>query len=125
MEHLNPPDMDLFKWLTDNANLIAAFIAAIAIGVSLYTLKKQDALSRVLASSDFQSTQKVKSDIAALIATLRTFVVKAQILNEDKLFNTPSKRTITGISGDKEKLEDFLCSTTSFALASWIMLLEK
>lgn len=117
--------MNFFQWLTDNVNLITTFIAAIAICVSLYTLKRQDASSRVLASSDFEATQKVKSDIAALIATLRTFVVKAQILNEDKLFNTPSKRTIAGISGDKEKLEEFLCGTTAFALASWIMLLEE
>ena len=117
--------MDFLNWLIKNSNFIAAVIAAIAICVSLYTLKKQDTLSRTLASSDFQATQKVKSDIAALIATLRAFVIKAQIINEDKLFNNPSKRTTTGISEDKEKLEDFLCSTTSFALASWIMLLEK
>lgn len=117
--------MKILDWLMANADFVAAVIAAIAIFVSILTLQKQNSLSRSIASSDFQATQNVKRDIAELIATLRIFVVKAQILHEDKLFNNSTKRTIADINGDKEKLENFLCSTTAFALSSWILILEK
>ena len=93
-------------------------VALVALGNSILAFR----LSRRVSTSDFQATQKVKLDTAALIAALRGIMVKGAVYSQQD--STLRKKKDYGryvdLTAEKKVVQDFLCSPTAIAYHSYL-----
>lgn len=104
--------------ISDLISAITGLIAFFALGLSVYSVR----VANKVATADFQTSEKVKSDVAELVATLRSIMLKGVIYSQKR----PDIRDDAGhpeyISNEKDldKIEEFMRSTTALAFYSFV-----
>ncbi len=104
--------------LSDLLSAISGLIALFALVLSVYSVR----VANRIATSDFQTSQKVKSDVAQLVATLRSIMIKGVIYSQQAKDIRDDADHPEYISNriDLENIEHFLHSTTALAFYSFV-----
>jgi hypothetical protein len=104
--------------ISDTLPLVSIVISLIALGNSILSFR----LSRRASTSDYQATQKVKLETAALIAALRAMMVKGAIYSQQdvELRKKKDYSRYVDLTAEKKVVQDFLCSPTAIAYYSYL-----
>jgi len=99
--------------ISDVIALVSAVFALLALFVSIYTAL----VTERVATSGFQSAEKVKSDTASLMAALRGIMVKGALYSQlDKTTRDDSKSSgYVDIAPEKTVIQGFIDSPTALA----------
>lgn len=92
-------------------DIVQFSMSGIAIVISLATAFYAASVSREVSSSDYGASQRVKSETARLLASLRSMVIKgvdAAIFKED-----------ADLSSERQSINEFINSPTAFAYYAW------
>jgi hypothetical protein len=74
------------------------------------------AAAQWFGSSDFKAQEAVKADIARVLASLRSIMVKTAVMTQVD----QSRETGLDFDAERKILNNFLSSTTAFAFWSWV-----
>lgn len=98
---------------SDIIALVSAVVAVVALFVSLYAAR----VTRRVATSGFQSAERVKSDTANLLAALRGIMIKAALCTQDdpKTRDNKQRADCIDIRPEKAAIQSFLGSSTAIA----------
>jgi len=95
----------------------SAILAVVAAFISLYAVH----VTRTVATSGFQSAERVKSDTAGLLAALRSLMVKGALYTQQdsKQRDDASSPGFIDIKPERAVIQMFLCSPTAIAYHSF------
>ncbi|MGD0179290.1 MAG: hypothetical protein ABSC15_05690 [Terriglobales bacterium] len=98
---------------SDIIALVSAVVAVVALFVSLYAAH----VTRQVATSGFQSAERVKSDTANLVVALRGIMIKAALYTTDdpKTRDDEQRADSIDIRPEKAAIQSFLTSSTAIA----------
>jgi len=98
---------------SDIIALVSAVVAVVALFVSLYAAH----VTRQVATSGFQSAERVKSDTANLVVALRGIMIKAALYTTDdpKTRDDEQRADSIDIRPEKAAIQSFLGSSTAIA----------
>lgn len=106
---------------SDVIALVAAVVAGLSLAISIYAIGSTERI----ATSGFQSAQKVKLDTATLLAALRSTMVKAALYSQQdpKLRDDPNYPHYIDIRPERASIQGFLNSST--AIAYYLFVAQK
>ncbi len=99
--------------VSDVIALASVLVAVVALAMSVYTTY----ITRHIATTGFQSAERVKSDTAVLLAALRGIMIKSALYTQQNpvIRNDRSRDDFIDISPEKAILQGFLNSSTAVA----------
>ena len=106
----------------DTKDIVQFLISIVALLVSIVTAGYAALVNRQLSSSDYVSSERVKSDTASLIATVRSIAIKAfdSAWKQKKSADTDREQQDTlDIVHEQQAINAFLNSSTAFAYWAW------
>jgi hypothetical protein len=103
---------------SDLIALASAGVAFIALLIGIYAAS----VTQRVATSGFQSAERVKSDTAILLAALRSFMVKAALYSQQdpKLRNDKNFASYIDVQPERTIIQSFLNSPTAIAYYSFV-----
>lgn len=104
--------------LSDIIAFVSSAIAAIALFISIYAAY----VTQRVATSGFQSAEKLKSDTAALLSNLRGIMVKSALYTQQdpKIRDNPKSPEYIDIGPEKAGIQTFLNSPTAIAYYAYV-----
>ena len=98
---------------SDITALVSAVVAVLALFISLYAAY----VTQRVATSGFQSAEKVKSDTASLLAALRSIMIKSALYTQQdpKNRDDDTRADYIDIRPEKAAIQNFLISSTAIA----------
>jgi hypothetical protein len=103
---------------SDIIALVSAVLAVLALFIGIYAAL----VTQRVATSGFQSAEKVKSDTATLLATLRSLMIKAALYSQQdpKTRNDEKRPDYIDIRPEKGVIQSFLISPTAVAYYAFV-----
>ena len=92
------------------ADILAMIALVISVGTAVYATQ----VSKHVSSSDYMSSERVKSETARLLATLRSMATKgfyAAVFKEE-----------ADLTYERQSINEFINSTSAFAYYAWVRL---
>lgn len=101
---------------------IVAVLSAAFSGMALVVSVGAAYLARQVTTGDFQAVEKVKTDTAKLIATLRATILKGVMYTQQERTqrDDPSWAEFISTEAERKAIEEFMLSSTALAYHSLV-----